>query len=208
MTLQWESPAHGEQPRSQSAPRTGKWHFFFQKSICFCEPRRALGETAIPPRLRGKGDKRPVETTEANLGLVEGGPESPSRCLHPNTSHPLARETQHHRDWLCSPLNFSVIVVIYGVFSPQKKNPKTIKTKRRVWRMNAFPSVIATAISTYGNSMRAQFWFMFDILFNWILQENCFHYWEMDLPSCKERGGGNQRLKLCLIEQWHFWNEQ
>lgn len=29
------------------------------------------------------------------------------------------------------------------------------------------------------------------------LQENWFHYWEMDLPSCKD--GGNQMLKLHLI---------
>lgn len=47
----------------------------------------------------------------------------------------------------------------------------------------------SAAIGTYGNSMRAPFWFMVDILFNWILQENCFHYCKVDLPSCKVGGG-------------------
>lgn len=96
--------------------------------------------------------------------------------------------------------------------TPQKQNrprkvwarpEKNQETKTTVWGIHFFFS--SAAIGTYGNSMRAPFWFMVDILFNWILQENCFHYCKVDLPSCKVGGGSNASTPAHLavtLEEW------
>lgn len=81
---------------------------------------------------------------------------------------------------------------------------KKIKKQRQQFE-GFFFFFSSAAIGTYGNSMRAPFWFMVDILFNWILQENCFHYCKVDLPSCKVGGGSNASTPAHLavtLEEW------